>query len=163
MIDNTNPTNPINVHAIIGNATVGKGTVVRHLSGCRMRSNDWHLSVAGISHVFAVRLSSLQEGQQAISPRDFIAEIRALQYPVQNVLIPLRLQSRANFPSYDVYLQDFQNAGWKISSLAYLSQPTVILNFSTANNYHLPNPHAHVWVNTPSNLLSDNIRHAWGW
>lgn len=161
-----NASKSIRVHAIIGSETTGKGTVVRHLTGCRKRSNQWFVSVSGEVRVFSVRLSSLQEGQQAISPNDFIAEILALRHAITDILIPLRLKPRGSYPGYDDYLEAFRHVGWQVASVAFLGGPAHATKHPRVKIY--PSVGRVVsarqdWSITPSNWLADTIRSEWGW
>ncbi|WP_022654811.1 hypothetical protein [Aquaspirillum serpens] len=150
--------NTLKVHVVIGNPNSGKSTTIRHLSGCRIKENNWHICVNGSSRIFVVRMSSLQE--KSISPQDFINEINQITHPVTDILLPLRLQKRAAFPDYAAYLLAFQNAGWQIASLAFMSQHQPSNTYGAAVYMHQqPNN----WRLQPSNLIADNIRSAWGW
>lgn len=134
------------IYIIVGDSYTRKSSTIRALTGVRDNDNFTIQFQNGNIGTFRIRSTSLQE--KGILPETSINEIN--QSNCNFAIICLRFDSIKNRPSYDVYLNAFQNNNWEI-------MPLVFFNRNPNNIEALVIPTR----NTPSNEIANIIRNHW--
>lgn len=152
----------MDAYIVIGQASAGKSSLVRALTG--IRNADRRLMARQFGSPFSLwaKDSSLQEA--SIDPAEFIADVTGRN--VDAVLFTLWPRSRRSqnvvYPDAAGYIQDFQNAGWQIQPIAILDRgqppaPAVKLpnGIASTNFSNLPA--------IPFNSFVAMVRTHWNW
>lgn len=152
------------LHLVIGDANTRKSSLVRCLSGVvGGRSANQHMEVqltTGTVITVFCATSALQENLHPRTPSDFIREVNSMVPVPTDVLVTLRVNSRANYPSAAQYVAAFLNAGWVVASVALLggSAQGLARLAPAARVSAVPNSAAQ-----PTNLTASIVRTSWGW
>lgn len=151
----------MDAYIIIGEAEVGKSSLIRALTGIRNDDERLISLRGGPDFQLWAKDSSLQEA--SVEPRDFISE--ATGKMVDAVLCALWPKSRRSkgvtYPDELGYLQAFHAAGWTIQPIVVLAKggnhPTVRLPVGvTSTNF------SNIRT-SPFNSFSASVRLHWGW
>lgn len=149
----------MDAYVVIGDANSFKSSTVRALTGCRIRGVRELVQRGVVMNTF-VQLSSLQEGSNWKSPKDFVREVR--QSRANSVIVALRGLQHRRRPDANVYLDEFVRAGWNIKGVALLHCPSFNLTASVPPGalFRFPSggqPHYY------ANELAARVRKKFGW
>ena len=161
----------MNVYLIIGDANMGKTSVVRKLSGFyekfetleEHKLNDLRFNVTTLSgekrSVLLQTYDSLQE--LLITPEEIYELISKKKVPPQNILVCLRRKGttikKHKLPNAITYLEYFRNKGWNIEKVAFMS---------LEEGKSFPYEQSKTIVNdrkTPIDKLAELVKKHFGW
>lgn len=150
----------MDAYIVIGDADSFKSSTVRSLTGCRVRGVR-DLVRGGVVLPTYVQLSSLQEGDSPIQPRDFIKTVHKAR--AKAAIFPLRARQHRGRPDANAYIQEFIKAGWNMKGIALLHSPGFQLAVPTlpkAAVFIYPSKgHPHYFAND----LASEVRRDFGW
>lgn len=148
-------------YIIVGEASAGKSSVVRALSG--VRNSDERLMARTSGHRFSLwaKDSSLQEAR--ITPQEYIREARRRNKDaVLLTLWPRAVRPRSGnphrFPNAHGYIQEFLLAGWRIQDVVTLNNPPGLTLPAGVTSTNFNNVHTN-----PFNVFTASIRANWNW
>lgn len=151
----------MDAYVIVGNASAGKSSLVRALTGIRNQDQRLMAYAATGNFVLWAKDSSMQEAR--ILPQDFI-DTATLHRPdaILCTMWPRGCTSKGvSYPNCTGYLQEFIAAGWTIKPLVVLngSSPPVLPELPATVTW---SPFSNLRT-TPFNELAASIRNHWNW
>ena len=157
----TNKRKIVKTYIVIGDASAGKSSVVRALSGVRNSDERIMARTGGKKFSLWAKDSSLQEAR--ITPQEYIGEAKLRNTDaVLLTLWPRAVSPRSGnpnrFPNAHGYIQEFLNEGWSIQDVVTLNNPLTLslppkLSSTNFNNVHT----------NPFNVFVASIRANWNW
>ena len=136
---------------IIGKPNSHKSSVMRCLTGCRDKKNNWKLSMIGGDEIFYIKTSSPQEQSRlGITPQQMVDFLLLLKE--SNIMLALQSNSVSLQPNGNIYLREFIKAGFDIQDIVSFDEHAELENLK----YHFFDTNTET-----SNATASKVRKIW--